>query len=204
MLVSTLGTAELTPRMMVLGLVVQEEDTAAGVERRLADQFASARFPRKSAYKNLPSLAKQGLVRLVEKGPPKSPGLDRYEPTSEGVRVLREWLRRTELPPAIRDVVQCKLEFVERETLEVLIRIIQQEEEAYIFAHDVVSRQVRREQRMRLARPKEPVGWRAKLRGIQAKDEATLWGLMARRLEGLRGELEELLAESFQGGGDDG
>lgn len=50
---STLGSGDLTPRMMVLGLVIQREDTVAGVARRLADQFASARFPRSSEHKNL-------------------------------------------------------------------------------------------------------------------------------------------------------
>ena len=55
-------------------------------------------------------------MRLVEKGR-REPSLDRYEATAEGVELLREWLRHTELPPAIRDVLQCKLEFVEREDL---------------------------------------------------------------------------------------
>ena len=36
---------------MVLGLVIQQGDTVAGVDRRLADQFASARFSRGSAHK---------------------------------------------------------------------------------------------------------------------------------------------------------
>jgi hypothetical protein len=52
--------------MMVLGLVIQQGDTVSGVARRLADQFASARFSRSAAHQNLPSLASKGFVRLVE------------------------------------------------------------------------------------------------------------------------------------------
>jgi len=191
---STLGSGDPTPRMMVLGLVVQQEDTVAGVARRLADQFASARFPRTSAYKNLPSLANKGLVRLVEKGPPSEPTLDRYEATPEGVELLRGGLRRSELPPAIRDLLQCKLEFLEREDLAALVQIIREEQEACRRVYAIAHGRVVSEQDFRRVRGK-PVDWRIRLRIIQTKDEANLWGLMSERLGHLREELERLLDE---------
>jgi DNA-binding PadR family transcriptional regulator len=200
---ATLGSGDLTPRMMVLGLVIQQEDTVAGVARRLADQFPAARFPRTSAYKNLPSLAGKGYVRLIEKGPPNEPTLDRYGATPAGVEVLHGWLRNTELPPGVRDVVQCKLEFVEREDLVAFIRIVREEEQAYTSAYDIAHTRVRREQRSRLAR-RGSVDWRVRLRGIQTKDEAMLWSLMSKRLEHLREELEELLGELSDGAVDGG
>jgi DNA-binding PadR family transcriptional regulator len=184
--------------MMVLGLVIRQQDTVAGVDRRLADQFASARFSRGSAHKNLPSLAEKGYVRLVENGPPQEPTLDRYEATPKGVELFRGWLRRTELPPAIRDALQCKLEFLEREDLAALIEIVREEEEAYTFACDIARSRVLGEQRSRRARQKL-ADWRVRLRSIQSKDEANLWSLMSQRLERLHDELEGLLDEISNG-----
>ena len=177
---------------MVLGLVIQRRDTVAGVARRLVDQFASARFPKASAYKNLPSLAEKGYVRVIEKGPSDEPTRDRYEATPEGIEHFRKWLRSTELPPIVRDAMQCKLEFLEREDLAALIRLVREEEKAYTAACDIARARVLREQRSRRTQG-EPVDWRVRLRGIQNKDEATLWGLMSKRLERLDNELEKLL-----------
>ena len=198
---STFSSGDLTPRMMVLGLVVQQPDSVAGVARRLADQFASARFPKTSAHNNLPSLAAKGYVRLMAPGDKAS--LDRYEATAKGVELLREWLHRTELPPAIRDALQCKLEFLEREDLAALIQLVGDEEQAYTAAFDIAHTRVRREQRARLARG-GPRDWRVRLRGVQNKDEAMLWSLMAKRLEHLREDLEELLGEISPGEADRG
>lgn len=188
------GSGDLTPRMMVLGLVIQQTDTVAGVGRRLADQFASARFPRSSAHNNIPSLAEKGYLRLVSRGPEGEASLDRYEATPEGVALLRSWLRRSGLPPAIRDALQCKMEFLERDDLEALLEVVREEEQAYAQASDIAHLRVLREQRSRRAR-EAPPDWQSRLRGIQSKDEATLWSLMSQRLERLRGELEALLAE---------
>lgn len=193
---STFSSGDLTPRMMVLGLVVQQPDSVAGVARRLTDQFASARFPKTSAHNNLPSLAAKGYVRLLETGERSS--LDRYEATAEGVGLFREWLHHTELPPAIRDALQCKLEFLEREDLAALIQLVGEEEQAYTAAFDIAHTRVRREQRSRLARGR-PVDWRVRLRGVQNKDQAMLWSLMSKRLEHLREDLEELLGEISPG-----
>jgi DNA-binding PadR family transcriptional regulator len=190
---STFSSGDLTPRMMVLGLVVQQPDSVAGVARRLADQFASARFPKTSAHNNLPSLAAKGYVRLLETGEKSS--LDRYEATAKGVGLFREWLCHTELPPAIRDALQCKLEFLEREDLAALIQLVGEEEQAYTSAFDIAHTRVRREQRSRLARGGRPADWHVRLRGVQNKDEAMLWSLMSKRLEHLREDLEELLGE---------
>ena len=200
---STLGSGELTPRMMVLGLVVQQGDSVAGVDRRLADQFPSERFSRGSAHKNLPSLARSGYVRLLKKGPPDRPTLDRYEATPEGIELLRRWVRDPDLPPAIRDVLQCKLEFLDPEDLPALIELVGEEEKAYTVAYDIAQSSTRREQRLRRTRGR-PVDWSTRVSGIKTKDKANLWGLMSRRLEHLREDLEELLDEASKGVFDDG
>jgi DNA-binding PadR family transcriptional regulator len=186
------STGDTTPQMMVLGLVIQRQDTVAGVARRLADQFASASFPRGSAHGNLPRLAAKGYVRLIEKGPPDEPTQDRYEATSEGIAFFRKWLRHTELPPVVRDALQCKLELLERADLAALIRLVRDEEKAYTAACDIARARVLREQRSKCAQS-EAVDWRVRLRGIQNKDEVNLWGMMSKRLERLGDELEKLL-----------
>jgi hypothetical protein len=187
------SSGDATPRMMVLGLVIQQPDTAAGVARRLAEQFASARFPRSSAHKNLPNLAQRGYLHLVEKG--AEPSLDRYEATQAGIEHLRGWLRSSTLPATLRDALQGKLEFLRLEDLVALVRAIREEEKAYSYACDIAHARVLQEQRSRRRSGGEAVDWRLRLRRIQSKDEATLWSMMSQRLERLLGELEELLEE---------
>jgi DNA-binding PadR family transcriptional regulator len=189
---STFNAGDPTPTMMVLGLVVQRSDTVAGVARRLSDQFASARFSKATAYNRMPALAKDGYLRIVEKGPPGEPTLDRYEATRQGVAYFRWWLRNTELPPIIRDGLQCRLEFLQRDDLQDLIRLVNEEETAYTTAYAIARKRALREQRSRRIKGK-PKGYDARLRSIRNRDEATLWGMMSKRLERLGEELEELL-----------
>jgi DNA-binding PadR family transcriptional regulator len=186
------SAGDTTPQMIVLGLVIQQQDTASGVARRLADQFASARFSKSTAYNRLPGMADKGYLRLVERGVEAS--LDRYEATSTGIEFFREWLRSTELPPVVRDALQCKLELLEPEDLASLVQIVREEERAYTAAFKAAQLKVKTEQRLRRARRK-PVDWPTRVRGIQRKDEAKLWGLMSMRLQSLGDELEELLDE---------
>jgi DNA-binding PadR family transcriptional regulator len=192
------SAGDTTPQMMVLGLVIQEADTIAGVGRRLADQFASASFPRGSAHSNLPRLAEKGYVRLVEEGPPGETTRDRYEATSAGIAYFRRWIRRAELPPVVRDAVQCKLELLERGDVAALVRLVREEEEAYTAACDIARARVLREQRSKRTRG-EGVDWRVQLRGIRNRDEVNLWGLMSKRLERLGDELERLLDDISAG-----
>lgn len=195
---SNFNAGSPTPQMMVLGLVIQRSDTVAGVARRLVDKFEVARFPAASAYDNMPSLAEKGFVQLVEKGPPGEPTRDRYEATSKGVKHFRAWLRRSELPPMIRDALQCKLEFSGREDLEVLTCEVRELQEVYTQAYDIARGRVLRQQRVRRSKGK-PVDVDTRLQAIRNKDEANLWGLMYKRLERLGDELEELLDELASG-----
>jgi DNA-binding PadR family transcriptional regulator len=194
---STFNAGDPTPTMMVLGLVVQRSDTVASIARRFNDQFASARFSKATAYRRLPVLAEEGYLRVVEAGPPDEPTLERYEATREGVAYFRKWLRSTELPPIIRDALQCKLGFLQRDDLRDLIRLVNEEEGAYTAAFAIARGPVLREQRSRRIKGK-PKGYDARLRSIRNKDEASLWGFMSKRLERLGVELEELLHDMEQ------
>lgn len=191
---------DTTPRMMVLGLVIQEADTVSGVGRRLADNFKSARWSKGSAKKNLPSLAKEGKVRLVEKG--AEPPLDRYEATPHGIDYFRGWLRRAQMPPEIRDAVHGKLEFLGPEDLVALVEAITEEQKAYTSAASLAHGRLLEEQevRRRIRARKKPVPYEVRLQCIQYKDEATLLRLMAQRLEHLREDVQELLEEVIADG----
>jgi DNA-binding PadR family transcriptional regulator len=186
------SAGDTTPQMMVLGLVIQKPDTVAGIGRRFADQFASARWPKTAAHNNLPSLEKKGYVWVVAKGPPDEPTKDRYEATPQGVAFFRRWVRSTKLPPTVRDALQCKLELLEYEDLAALVQLVREEEQAYTAASDIARTRVLREQRSRRNSTGKP-DWRARLQSIRNKDEANLWGLMSKRLEHLGDELERLL-----------
>jgi DNA-binding PadR family transcriptional regulator len=188
-----LSANDLTPQMLVLGLVIQQPDTVAGIGRRLADEFASARFSRSSAYKNLPPLADQGYVRLVEEGESRS--LNVYEATTKGVKYFQKWLGSTRLPPMIRDVLHVKLKFLAQEDIVELLEVVREEEHAYTKACEIAQTRVLQEQRWR-RRKRAQWDWCARLRHIQRKDEVNLWSLMSLRLERLREDLEELLEEA--------
>lgn len=73
--------------MAILGLLIQQSDTASGVTLRIEKEFRRMRWSKSIAHNTLPSLARQGFVSLAEKGAKAS--LDRYEVTREGVEQFR-------------------------------------------------------------------------------------------------------------------
>jgi DNA-binding PadR family transcriptional regulator len=194
---SALSFGEFSPKMMILGLLAQEPDSVAGVARRLTDQFPSAGVAKNSAHNNLPKLAEDGYLQLVQAGGKSS--RDRYETTAEGLALLRGWLRRSELPPVVRDSIQCKLELIDLDDLAPVVRTILGQEDAYRRASGDAQWRLVAEQSSRRARG-VPVHWRVKLQAILRKREVTLWDFMAGEREGLREELEELLDEVAAGG----
>jgi DNA-binding PadR family transcriptional regulator len=185
--------------MVVLGLVLQQEDTVAGVDRRLADQFASARFTPGSAHKNLPSLADAGYVRLSRPGPRDERTLDVYAGTPGGAEFHRRWLRRRERPLGIRDVVNCKLEFIQPEDLPWVIADIREQEEECRRLCNEAHGSVIGEHRSRRARGK-PVHWHARMEMIRNKYDSTEWTKIADCLETTIEELEELRQEILTDG----
>jgi len=115
--------------MVILGLLVERSDTAAGVGSRLAGSFPRARWPRNSVHNSLPSLVKQGVVRTVSRG--SEPALDRYEATAEGAIRFRAWVRQSiDLPPALRDGLHARLQFIELDELQSLVEMVRGSERA--------------------------------------------------------------------------
>jgi hypothetical protein len=188
-------TGELSASMVILGLLVEQPDTVAGVGVRLAQIFPHAQWSPNAAHGNVPSLEKQGFVRLVKRGP--QPSLDRFEATPEGFLRLRQWVRTAiAMPPTLRDALQAKLEFVELDELRELIASVREAEDAYASEYAAAHGRVlgaKRPPRRGAARNPD---WREKLRAIQMTDEMMLWALMAERTRRLGDELEELYEEA--------
>lgn len=183
--------------MAILGLVVQKPDTINGLGARLIERFPHAQWSRSVAHNSLPSLEKQGLVRMVDRGAERA--LDRYEATDEGIGEFREWLRTSSAAPlALRDAVHAKLEFAEERDVPDLILAIREEEEA--CAQEFVAASSRLNVQRQLKRLGPPGGAErragdadlgGRVRHALMTDEAMLWGMRARRLRRLRQELED-------------
>jgi|SRR5579875_3096777 len=191
---TAIAVGEMSARALCLGLVVQQEDTIQGLDRRLKWRFASANFTRGAASKSIPRLAAEGLVELVEEGSKRT--LHRYRATPRGEADFVKWLHQTELPPVVRDALQCKLEFFAIEDVSTLIGSVHEQEEAFTAAADIAHEQLGKEKRARRSKRERgrPVDWDLELRIIKTKDAATLAGVMAERLEALREDLQDLLA----------
>jgi DNA-binding PadR family transcriptional regulator len=198
---------DLTASMAILGLVVKQTDTVNSLGARLVARFPHAQWSRSVAHNSLPSLEKQGLVRMVDRGAERA--LDRYEATDEGIEEFRDWLRTSSAAPlALRDAVHAKLEFAEEEDVPDLILAIREEEEACAREFAAASSRLNVEwQLKRLGPPGESergssdaeVGGR--VRRALMTDEAMLWGMRAMRLRRLRRELEDSVEEPEGGDG---
>jgi len=182
--------------MIVLGLLLQDPDTPAGVAARLKERFASARFASSTAHTTCERLLAEGWIAVMpgEDGRPAA----RLQPTATGKAGFRDWLhRRSGVPPAVRDPTRAKLDLCESESdLRTLIASIEAEEEdcdrLHSRAHAEVITQRRRDARLGRDGTRD---WRTSVRQVLLTDEATLWAQRAQRLHRLRTALEELLPE---------
>ena len=189
---AALALGDASARVICIGLLRQKADTIQGLDRRLKLRFASANFTRGAASKSIPGLARQGLVELVEKG--DKPTLDRYRITAAGEAYFLDWLRQTELPPVVRDVMQCKLEFFEFEELPGVIEGIEEQAIAYGSAADIAHETRQSEQRLRRERERrgQPPDWRQALSIAKTKDAANLGNAMRDRLNAVVEEVKEI------------
>lgn len=164
--------------MAILGLVIKRPDTASGVALRLTEEFPRAQWTKSIAHNTLPSLAKQGFVRLVEKG-----SKDRYEATKEGVEEFRGWLRESvTVAPALRDVLHATLALIGDEDIPWMVDAIKDQEES-------CRRQSEQAQLRRNEARREGL-LRSRPRNAMMTYEVVLWSQTARRLERLRKDLE--------------
>jgi DNA-binding MarR family transcriptional regulator len=185
-----LGDAK-TP-VLCVGLLRQQPDTAQGLEKRLKDKFAPARLTRGSASKCIPRLVRAGYVEVLEEGADHT--ADSFTVTPAGDAFFLAWLRQTQLPPAVRDVTQCKLEFYNPEELSAVIEMVKEQAIAYGTAANIAHEEMDEEERRRRERKrrKQPTDWDLELTIVKLKDLAKLGNAMKDRLNALAGELEHI------------
>lgn len=193
-------TGEMSSSMAVLGLVVQQPDTIAGVAYRLSETFPHAYWSPAAAHSNMRSLGTQGLLHVIKEG--SGPTLDLYEATSLGVAEFYGWLvQSSAAPPALRDALQGRLEFIERNGLPALVEMVRRDER--MFTREYAAAHKRWKQftstRFRAGQDAPEEVFRRELKVVQMADEADLWALQARRLRQLGGRLEGVLERASGG-----
>jgi DNA-binding PadR family transcriptional regulator len=208
---SVTAIGDTTAPLLCLGLLYQEEDTIQRLDKRMNERFKSMKFSRGSANKSIPTLVKDGLIELVEKG--DKPTLARYRITPAGEAHFLEWLRQTDLKPAVRDVLQCKLEFFEFEEMRGVIDALKEQAIEFGASGDRAHEKLQSEMRVRRRREAsgQPESWRLRLRIAKAGDAATLGYMMRDRLNETIEDLERIYedfggensAGGTEGGGDE-
>jgi hypothetical protein len=188
--VTSARPGELPTAIAILGLLVIQSDTIAGLGPRLVAQHPGGRWPRNSAHTSVPVLARRGLVRVARPGRERS--LDLYEPTPPGAAYFRAWMRRgAEALPAQRDALRAKLAYIDSEELlrEVLRELLRREDLCRREGEAAVTRYT--SARALADAPTRGVpDWKERLRRALAADEASSWYEQARRLRRLRQQLE--------------
>ena len=188
--------------MAILGLAVQKPDTVNGLGARLVERFPHGQWSRSVAHNSLPSLEKQGLVRLIERGAERA--LDRYEATTEGIEEFRDWLRTSSAAPlALRDAVHAKLELAGEEDMPDLILAIREEEQACALEFAAARSRLNLEWQLKRLSPRDDGELKGRVQSALMTDEAMLWGMRARRLRRLRRELEDPGEDDSPGDGDE-
>ncbi len=181
----------LTPQIAVACVVAQLADTVAGISRRLRQLFPAAQFPESTVHNNTKSLAKDGYLRLLERG--SGPAQHRYEATDEGKEFARLWRLRSGIPPQTRDPLLGRLAFSEgAEEVRAQIALALEEEHEFKAQHDEVYRRAQSQKHHRDAQA--GIDCRAELDAIKLKNEYELLMTLSRRCQKVRTELEDLLA----------
>jgi DNA-binding PadR family transcriptional regulator len=185
-------TVGLSAGEAVLGLVIEQPDTASRIGQRLVERFHSAQFTRSTAHNALARLTRQGFIRIAphEPQPPDDP---HYEPTPLGVEHFHAWLCScSATAPALREELHAKVEFCAPRDLPSLIEAIRIEELACAGMFAAVQGRLSEAELLSVRHPAHAVPWSALTSRVVLLDEAAMWGMRFKRLERLRTHLEEL------------
>jgi DNA-binding PadR family transcriptional regulator len=191
--VAATSLGDVTAPVLCLGLLRQKPDTVQGLERGLKRRFASAaNYTRGSANKSISGLVREGHIELVERG--DKPTLDRYRITAAGEAYFLAWLRQTELPPTVRDVLQCKLEFFELNEMPGRIEGIEEMAIAFDAVADIAHEDLQSKKRLLRERQKrgQRPDWKLALSIVKTKDAANLGHKMRDRLNEAVEELKDI------------
>jgi hypothetical protein len=112
---------EFSAVLVVLGLIIQQPDTIAGIGLELEKEFPSTRWPGNIVHSSLDSLLKSGYVRKARSGSAR--GLEVYEASAEGTQHFHGELHKSgPVLPGLRDALRMRLRFIRtQEDLEIII-----------------------------------------------------------------------------------
>jgi hypothetical protein len=185
----TFAAGALSPQNVVLGLLSEERGTAAALALRIGERLPEAGFPRNAAHtavKNL--LEKDDRVRVANPGAESSKLL--YEAAAEGLLDLQRWIRSSpKLPLVVRDPVQAKLEFVQPHDLPILLKRLEEEEDALTDQRHEAHKSLLDHGPVRKDAP-----WDVRLRSVQERELVLLLRLMSAHRATLREHIEAYLA----------
>lgn len=183
------GSGEITPHEAVLGLISQGRSTVAGLRLRLDKEFPHANYAPNTATTALRRLARKNHVRLVRAGDDSAEDL--YEITEEGLAQVEEWLYELmSVPAPLRDALQAKLAFVPPHGVARLVGIVRILEDAAAQQYGVEHAKIKT---LGIGSVVEG-NYLLELQLIRHHFTANLWGQEAKRLAGLRRDLERLQA----------
>jgi DNA-binding PadR family transcriptional regulator len=184
------GSGEVTPHEAVLGLLAQGRATVGGLRGRLEREFPHANYSPNTARMALRRLADKGHARLVEHG--GDDAADVYEITQPGMRVFEEWLYEiVSVPGPQRDGMRARLAFVPASGVGRLVAIIKVLEEAAALQYGVEHGKVKTLNISGRVKGNQDL----ELQCIRHQFTANLWGQEAKRLAGLRRDLERFHAK---------
>jgi DNA-binding PadR family transcriptional regulator len=189
-------TVGLSAGEAVLGLVIEQPDSASQLGQRLVERFRSAQFTRSTAHNALTRLTRQGLVRAVD-AQAEAPDQGSYEATPQGVAHFHAWLRASSsAAPALREELHAKIEFCGPGDLPQLIEAIRAQERACARMFATAQGRLSEAELVGAVRKTGAERWSALSRRAVLRDEAAMWGMRFKRLERLRARLEEMRAEA--------
>jgi DNA-binding PadR family transcriptional regulator len=189
-------TLGLSAGEAMLGLVIEQPDSAARLCQRLTERFRSARFTRSTAHNALTRLVQQGLVR-IDGQESDSAEQGHYEATARGRAHFQAWVRRSSsTAPVLREELQAKVEFCAPEDLGQLIEAICAEERACANMFAAAQGRLSAEELVGSSGSASRGRWSALMCRVRLRDEAAMWGMRFKRLERLRTRLEGLREEA--------
>lgn len=187
----------VSSRMLVLGLLIDEPDTASGAATRLRERFASGRFATSGVYAVTDRMLRDGLLKVVAGDEGRA--AVRLEATDAGIDQFERWLSAGGDAPEMRDPTVARLALSrDLDDVKLLVGSIEKEQEACDaeFAKVRADGIVRKRSLARRRLERNSVDHSVKVDCALLAFQATLWIARARALQTLRANLKEIVSEA--------
>ena len=184
-------TGELPASLAILGLLIRQSDTAAGVRLRFDEEHRYGHWPRNIVHSSIASLTEAGHICRSSVG--SSPSLDLYATTPNGVEHFRKWLHAASPKlPAMRDALRAKMLYIDDEVaLRAVLRDILQRENTCKREAEAARVRYASAKRLGQLEPRSARDLGTAVRRVATVEEIRLWYRRAEEWQLLRRELED-------------